>query len=92
MTPRISQGVELAILSVSMCQADANKIRRCEQQTTVGMCFSLYWSVRRGPKLLTAINNDADDNNSVQLKFQLAVCTLLRTFRKVISEKRLLAL
>jgi hypothetical protein len=72
------------MLSVSTYQADVNQIRSWEQQTTVGVCFSRYCSVRRGLKLLTTVNNDAKDN-SVQLKFQLALCTSLATFRKAVS-------
>jgi hypothetical protein len=71
------------MLSVSTYQADVNKIRSWEQQTTVGMCFSRYCSVRRGLKRLTTVNNDAE-NKGVRLKFRLAPCTSLGTFRKAV--------
>jgi len=48
-------------------------------RVSVGIPF-----VRRGRKLLTSVYNDAEDN-TVQLKFQLALCTSLGTFRKAVS-------
>jgi hypothetical protein len=44
-----------------MYQADVNKIRSWGQKATVGLCFSRYCSAPPGPKILTTVYNDAED-------------------------------